>query len=196
LLLIAADCCWLLLSAPDCCWLLLNAIIKTHITDDCIEEYWEVLSGTERRSQSTKRAAGNWRPSPLCWHWLTRRQGLGSHNSHLGIHQWAKWNFCCKIEMELITAFFSLRLSTSEKNKSKQDFGLASMIWGIKTTPQDYAGSWSGTKWELLTHKYPQHICWMLGCQKCTSMHCECMVGNWMCPSCSGIHIASVVEGS
>jgi hypothetical protein len=60
---------------------------------------------------------------------------------------------------------FSLPLNKYERNKSKQGSELAASICGVETAPP-YAGSWNGTKWELLTSKYPQHVCRTLGCQK------------------------------
>ena len=101
--------------------------------------------------------------------------------------------FCRKLAKELLA--LSHTVNTGERNKSKRRSGLVSSICGVETAPP-YAGSWTGTKWEFLTSKYPQHVCRTLGCQKRIRTYCKCMMGNWMCPTCIGIHIASVVDGS
>jgi hypothetical protein len=68
------------------------------------------------------------------------------------------------------------------RKKSKQVSELISSMCGVETAPL-FAGSLTGTKWEILTSKYPQHVCQTLGCQKRIRTYCRCcMVGNWMCP--------------
>ena len=57
-----------------------------------------------------------------------------------------------KLAKELIA--FSLTLNKRVRNKSKRGSELAASICGVETAPP-YAGSWNGTKWELLTSKYP-----------------------------------------
>ena len=98
-----------------------------------------------------------------------------------------------KLAKELLD--FSFVSNKGERSKSKRGSGLGTMNCGVETAPP-YAGTWNGTKWELLSSRYPQHVCRTLGCQKCIRTYCRCMVGNWMCPTCIGIHIASVVDSS
>ena len=64
--------------------------------------------------------------------------------------------FCRKLAKELIA--FSLTLKTGKRSKSKQVSELVSSMCGVETAPP-FAGSWTATKWEMLTSMYPQHVC-------------------------------------
>ena len=98
-----------------------------------------------------------------------------------------------KLAKELLD--FSFAMPERVRARSQRASAPVTVICGLETAPP-YAVSWTGTKWEFLKCKYPQHVCKTLGCQKRIRTYCRCMVGHWMCPTCVGIHIASVVEGS
>ncbi|KAI2510975.1 Transposase IS4 [Fragilaria crotonensis] len=72
---------------------------------------------------------------------------------------------------------FSSTMNRDERSKSKQGSMLMTSKCGVETAPPS-AGSWSGTKWELLASRYPQHVCHTLGCQKRIRTYCKIMVGN------------------
>jgi hypothetical protein len=98
-----------------------------------------------------------------------------------------------KLAKELIDYSFSI--NRGERIKRKRDSGLSESICSLETAPP-LAGTWTGTKWVFLTSRYPQHVCKTVGCQKRIRTYCRCMIGHWMCSTCIGIHIASVVEAS
>jgi hypothetical protein len=57
-----------------------------------------------------------------------------------------------KLAKELID--FSFVSNKGERSKSKRGSGLGTMNCGVETAPP-YAGTWNGTKWELLSSRYP-----------------------------------------
>jgi hypothetical protein len=68
-----------------------------------------------------------------------------------------------KLAKELIDYSFSI--NRGERIKQKRGSGLSESICSLETAPP-FAGTWTGTKWEFLTSKYPQHVCKTVGCQK------------------------------
>jgi hypothetical protein len=48
---------------------------------------------------------------------------------------------------------FSLTLKIGNRSKSKKVSELVSSMCGVETAPL-FAGSWTGTKWKMLTSKY------------------------------------------
>jgi Transposase IS4 len=98
-----------------------------------------------------------------------------------------------KLAKELLDYSFSINAVGRNKRKRRSD--LPESICGVETAPL-YATNWTGTSWEFLATKYPQHFCKTVGCQKRVRTYCKCMIGHWRCPTCIGIHIASLDEAS
>jgi hypothetical protein len=108
-------------------------------------------------------------------------------------HAMRQLEFRRKLAKELIDYSFSI--NRGERIKRKRDSGLSESICSLETAPP-FAGTWTGTKWEFLTSRYPQHVYKTVGCQKRIRTYCRCMIGHWMCSTCIGIHIASRVDSS
>ena len=96
-----------------------------------------------------------------------------------------------KLAQELLD--YSFTINAAGRNKRKRRTDLPGSICGVETAPL-YATNWTGTSWEFLSTKYPQHFCKTVGCQKRVRTYCKCMIGHWRCPTCIGIHIASLDE--
>jgi hypothetical protein len=96
-----------------------------------------------------------------------------------------------KLAKELLDYSFSI--NTSRRIKRKRRLELSESICGVETAPL-FATNWTGTRWEFLSTKYPQDFCKTVGCQKRIRTYCKCMIGHWLCPTCIGIHIASLAE--
>jgi hypothetical protein len=68
-----------------------------------------------------------------------------------------------KLAKELLD--FSFAMPEIGRERSQRASAPVTVICGLETAPP-YAVSWTGTKWEFLKCKYPQHVCKTLGCQK------------------------------
>jgi hypothetical protein len=90
---------------------------------------------------------------------------------------------------------FSFVVGKGDRKRSRRSMEPVASACGVETAPV-YAGTWTGTHWQLLSSKYPQHICNTVGCRKLIRTYCKCMIGFWMCPACIGMHIAQVAEAS
>jgi hypothetical protein len=72
-------------------------------------------------------------------------------------------NFAANLQEQLI--HFSFKSNKGERSKPMRGSGLATLICGVESAPP-HAGTWNGTKVELLSSKHPQHVCKTLKCQK------------------------------
>ncbi|KAI2500665.1 Transposase IS4 [Fragilaria crotonensis] len=90
---------------------------------------------------------------------------------------------------------FSFVVNTGTRKRTRRSMEPVASVCGVETAPV-YAGNWTGTQWQFLSTKYPQHICKTVGCKKRIRTYCKCMIGFWMCPACIGMHIAQIAEAS
>ena len=93
-----------------------------------------------------------------------------------------------KLSKELIEYSYQVR------GRRKSVASLAQSKCAEEMAPK-YAGTWTGSEWTQLTTMYAQHICRTYGCKRRIRTYCQCRIGNWLCPTCIGIHIASEDTG-
>ena len=100
----------------------------------------------------------------------------------------AQLEFRRQLAKELID--YSYKAAGVDRRKRKRSEAAMASGCGVETAPH-FAGNWNGEDWEVLTIRYPQHVCRTLHCKKRIRTYCRCMIGHWLCPTCIGIHIAS-----
>ena len=96
----------------------------------------------------------------------------------------------CRRQLAKELIDYSYKAAGVDRRKRKRSAAAMASGCGVETAPH-FAGNWNGEDWEVLSIRYPQHVCRTLHCKKRIRTYCKCMIGHWLCPTCIGIHIAS-----
>jgi hypothetical protein len=75
---------------------------------------------------------------------------------------------------------YSYKAAGIDRRKNKRSEAAMASGCGVETAPH-FAGNWNGDDWEVLTIRYPQHVCRALNCKKGS----ELITNAWLVIGCA-----------